>query len=158
LTAPADRKFSRWVRAYGVTRLARALNVSRQAVQGWIKSNPRFVPGLDSVKRIIAVSTEHPCGVGRLTLQDMALTIDATGARPIPIGAAKYIAETYGYDQVIIVARKVGDTGGEHCTTYGADKANCDVAASIGEFLKFKVMGWAQENTVVHAEPEEKPS
>ena len=43
--------------------------------------------------------------------------------KPIPISAAKHIAEKYDYDQVIIIARKVGD-GGEHCTTYGRDKDN----------------------------------
>jgi len=65
---------------------------------------------------------------------------------PIPISAAKLIATTYDYDQVVIIARKVD--GGEHCTTYGVDKANCDVAARIGDFLKFKVMNWAKENAV----------
>lgn len=65
--------------------------------------------------------------------------------KPIPISAAKKIAEQYGYDQVVVIARKVGDKGGEHCTTYGADKANCEVAARIGEFLKYKVMGWIKE-------------
>lgn len=65
---------------------------------------------------------------------------------PIPISAAKLIAATYDYDQVVIIARKVG--GGEHCTTYGVDKANCDVAARIGDFLKFKVMNWSKENAV----------
>lgn len=63
--------------------------------------------------------------------------------KPIPIWTAKDIAKDYGYDQVIIIARKVGE--GEHCTTYGVDKANCDVAARIGDFLKFKVMGWVEE-------------
>lgn len=63
--------------------------------------------------------------------------------KPIPISAAKQIAEKYGYDQVIVIARAVGE--GEHCTTYGKDKANCDVAAQCGDFLKFKVMGWAAE-------------
>lgn len=58
----------------------------------------------------------------------------------IPITAGRRIAEEYGYDQVVIVARKVG--GGEHCTTYGVDKANCDVAARIGNFFKFRLMGW----------------
>ena len=67
--------------------------------------------------------------------------------KPIPISAARIIANEYGYDQVIIIARKVsnpGDNhiGGEHCTTYGIDKANCDVAARCGDFLKYKVMGW----------------
>lgn len=74
--------------------------------------------------------------------------------KPIPIHAARHIAEYYGYDQVVIIARKVGDKGGEHCTTYGRDKANCDVAARIGDFLKFKVMGWVAENTVDY-EPKE---
>lgn len=69
--------------------------------------------------------------------------------KPIPIAAARKIAESYGYDQVIIIARKVGqdpEPHGEHCTTYGVDKANCDVAARIGHFLKFKVMGWSDES------------
>lgn len=68
---------------------------------------------------------------------------------PIPIDAAKRIAEDYGYDQVIIIARRVGEaneTHGEHCTTYGVDRANCAAAARIGDFLKFKVMGWIKEN------------
>lgn len=64
----------------------------------------------------------------------------------IPIAAAKRIAEEYGYHQVVIIARAVGEGGGEHCTTYGVDKANCAVAAKIGDFLKYKVMGWAREN------------
>ena len=67
---------------------------------------------------------------------------------PIPIAAAKRIALDYGYDQVIVVARAVG--GGEHVTTYGRDKPNCDVAARIGNFLKHKIMGWAEENGAAH--------
>ena len=63
---------------------------------------------------------------------------------PIPISKAKEIADEYGYDQVIIIARHVGDSGGEHCTTYGKDKDNCAVAARIGDFLKYKVMGWVK--------------
>lgn len=65
--------------------------------------------------------------------------------RAIPISAAECIAELYGYDQVIIIARKVGEDPaphGEHCTTYGRNKAHCDVAARCGEFLTRKVMGW----------------
>lgn len=60
----------------------------------------------------------------------------------IPIRAGKEIADKYGYDQVVIVARKVGEGGGEHVTTYGVDKANCAVAARIGNFFKHKLMGW----------------
>lgn len=64
--------------------------------------------------------------------------------KPIPISAAKQIAEEYDYDQVVIIARRVDQ--GEHVTTYGKDKANCDVAARIGDFLKYKVMGWVKDN------------
>lgn len=68
---------------------------------------------------------------------------------PIPISEAENIAHKYGYDQVIIIARRVGEDPapcGEHLTTYGRDKSHCDVAARIGGFLKFKVMGWTAEN------------
>jgi hypothetical protein len=64
----------------------------------------------------------------------------------IPITCAKRIAEEYGYDQVMIYARKVGDSGGEHMTTYGATKAHCSAMARIGDFLKYKIMGWTQVN------------
>lgn len=72
--------------------------------------------------------------------------------KPIPISAAERIAKDYGYDQVIIIARKVGDAPdphGEHCTTYGINKAHCEVAARAGDFLKYKVMGWAVEKELV---------
>ncbi len=62
----------------------------------------------------------------------------------IPIAAAQRVAEQYDYDQVVIIARKVGDGGGEHVTTYGRDKANCEVAAHIGDFIKHKIMGWPE--------------
>lgn len=68
--------------------------------------------------------------------------------KPIPVSAAKEIAEQFDYDQVVIYARKVGENGGEHMTTYGKDKSHCDVAAHIGDFLKYKVMGWVKEDTV----------
>lgn len=64
----------------------------------------------------------------------------------IPIAAAERIAKEYGYDQVVIVGRRVG--GFEHCTTYGVDAANCSVAARIGDFFKFKLMGWKREEGV----------
>jgi len=64
----------------------------------------------------------------------------------IPIEAAKHIADKYNYDQVIIIARKVGDEGGEHVTTYGKDKTHCSIAAKCGDFLKHKIMGWHKED------------
>lgn len=64
--------------------------------------------------------------------------------RAIPISAARLVAEKYGYDQVIIIARKTGIHGIEHCTTYGVNAEHCSVAARIGDFLKYKVMQWAK--------------
>lgn len=62
--------------------------------------------------------------------------------KPIPISVAERIAKAYDYDQVVIIARKVGE--GEHCTTYGRDKANCNVAAAIGNFLTTEIMRWVK--------------
>lgn len=67
--------------------------------------------------------------------------------KPIPISAAEKVAKQYGYDQVIIIARKVGespDPHGEHVTTYGVNKVHCDVAARCGHALK-RFMGWPDE-------------
>lgn len=58
-----------------------------------------------------------------------------TGRR-IPIRVAKEIAHEYGYEQVIIVARKTGPQGVEWCTTYGRNRAHCDAAAKIGDALR----------------------
>ena len=63
----------------------------------------------------------------------------------IPISAAQRIAKDYGYDQVIIYARVCHDSPephGEHMTTYGRNKEHCVAAAKIGNFLKYKIMGW----------------
>ena len=65
--------------------------------------------------------------------------------KPIPISAAKRIAKDYGYDQVIIHARKTGedpDPHGEHLTTYGINKIHCRIASTVGEYLKREIMGW----------------
>lgn len=66
----------------------------------------------------------------------------------IPITAAERIAKEYGYDQVVIIARKVGEGPdqdyGEHVTTYGINKEHCDSAALQGKALK-KFMGWPDE-------------
>lgn len=61
----------------------------------------------------------------------------------IPISAAEDIAKKYGYDQVLIYARKTGDPpeAGEHMTTYGINKAHCSAMAQIGRVLQ-KFMGW----------------
>ena len=62
-------------------------------------------------------------------------------AKRIPITAAKRIAQDYGYDQVVIIARKVGPDGKQWMTTYGRDKAHCKVASLMGSKLA-QFMGW----------------
>jgi hypothetical protein len=74
----------------------------------------------------------------------------------IPVSAAKHIADRYGYDQVVIIARRVGDESephGEHVTTYGRDKAHCGVAARVGNFIKHKIMGWPEYESAPQAVP-----
>lgn len=60
----------------------------------------------------------------------------------IPVKAAERIAKEYGYDQVIIIARKVGWEGAESVTTYGVNKQHCSIAAYIGSYIKQNIMGW----------------
>lgn len=60
----------------------------------------------------------------------------------LPIKEAKGIADRHNWDQVIIVARKVGDDGYEHVVTYGKDKAHCEAAARAGQALKHHLMRW----------------
>jgi hypothetical protein len=65
----------------------------------------------------------------------------------IPVSAAKHIAKQYGYDQVVILARRVGEAPeprGEHITTYGVNPAHCEVAAVMGDKLKV-ICGWPED-------------
>lgn len=62
----------------------------------------------------------------------------------IPVSAAEVVAKKYGYDQVIIIGRKVGadpEPHGEHLTTYGVNKEHCKAAAKVGDRLK-EIMKW----------------
>lgn len=61
--------------------------------------------------------------------------------KPIPISAGAKIAKDYGYEQVVIYARKTGYDGGEHMTTYGVTKVHCGIAALIGKTLQ-RLMCW----------------
>ena len=60
----------------------------------------------------------------------------------LPIKEAKAIAQAYGWDQVVIVARKVGDSGYEHVVTYGKGSAHCEAAARVGMAVKHHLMRW----------------
>lgn len=73
----------------------------------------------------------------------------------IPIKVAQQIAEQYGYDQVMIYARKVDRPagvgehakmeikGGEHMTTYGVTREHCEAMKRTADYLKNKILGWA---------------
>lgn len=76
----------------------------------------------------------------------MTAAITERDMKPIPISAAKRIADKYGYDQVIVVGRRTGDTPphGEHCTTYGVNRVHCNVAAIIGRFFTQELMQWGK--------------
>ncbi|MCY1704512.1 hypothetical protein [Pannonibacter sp. SL95] len=60
----------------------------------------------------------------------------------LPIKTARNIALKYGWDQVIIVARKVGEPGREHVITYGFGQANSEAAARAGNAIKHHLMRW----------------
>lgn len=87
---------------------------------------------------------QHPDGLDRVLANQDAYGINKRSMRDIPIAAAEKIAKSYGYDQVVIMARRVGNEPhphGEHITTYGVNKAHCDVAAIMGDKLK-EIAGW----------------
>lgn len=54
----------------------------------------------------------------------------------IPISAAKEIADKYGFEQVVIFARKTGEGGTEHLTTFGVTPTHCRIAAKMADVLK----------------------
>jgi len=58
----------------------------------------------------------------------------------IPITAAERIGKDHTYDQVIIYARRVGETGVEWVTTWGKDRTHCDAAARIGDAIGRQVV------------------
>jgi len=64
-------RFAKWVRAYGVARLARTLGVTRTAVQHWITKDPRRMPSRTNSRRIVSLSTVDPREIGPLELEDI---------------------------------------------------------------------------------------
>lgn len=106
----------------------------------------------DIVKTVVRYCPDWRCQRERgIELGELSVTSvpkpAAPGNRPmvpIPIQAARRVADAYGYDQVIVVARRVGmdpDPHGEHVTTYGVNAEHCAAAAQCGKALQ-KFMGW----------------
>ena len=70
--------------------------------------------------------------------------------KPIPISAAKLIADRYEKDQVIVIAwdYKYGKT---HVTTFGKTVDDCSQAAIAGNRIKRDFLGWPDK--LCHAMP-----
>lgn len=62
----------------------------------------------------------------------------------IPISTALRVANDHEYDQIVILGRRVGESGQEHVTTAGRTTEHCRVAARMGDYLKHRVMGWPE--------------
>ena len=61
----------------------------------------------------------------------------------VPIAAAKRLAKQYGYEQVIIIARKVSrDSHGGSMATYGTTRKHCDEAADVGNSMVERILHW----------------
>jgi len=61
----------------------------------------------------------------------------------IPIRAAKFVAEEFNLDQVILLAFSK-TTGQTHVVTYGKTVADCEQAAQGGNRMK-RALGWPEE-------------
>ena len=57
----------------------------------------------------------------------------------IPIACAASLGHAHRYDQVIILARRIGDDGLEWVTTWGKNPQHCAAAARIGDALRDNV-------------------
>lgn len=67
-----NSRFARWVRAYGIARLARTLGLfDRKSVKVWIRPGSTSKPSVINAKRIVALSTADPKEIGPLNLEDM---------------------------------------------------------------------------------------
>ena len=123
---------------------ARALSRGMDRAADMLETGSKMLVAEDDL-----ADAHHTLGVSRSVMADVASDLrlamrlgsmaDMVLMAPIPIAAAREIAGP----------RRCHDTPephGEHVTTYGRNAQHCSVAARIGNFLKFKVMGWAEED------------
>ena len=62
----------------------------------------------------------------------------------IQLSEMEELCTKYGFDQVIVLARKVGEGGYENLGTHGVDMEHSAAAEAIGVHLRIKVMGWVE--------------
>jgi hypothetical protein len=62
--------------------------------------------------------------------------------KAIPPAAARRIAQAYGYDQVIVLGRRLDSSGeqGEHVTAWGPNEAATRDAARLGELARRTIL------------------
>lgn len=62
--------------------------------------------------------------------------------KAIPPAAARRIAQAYGYDQVIVLGRRLNEPGeaGEHVTAWGPNESATRDAARLGELARRTIL------------------
>jgi|SRR5271165_3985242 len=70
----------------------------------------------------------------------------ARGPQPVSHEALGNLMKYYGWDQAILIART--EDGDECVTTSGIGYRNGKIAQEMGEFMKFKVMGWQHDTSL----------
>lgn len=69
-------------------------------------------------------------------------------AKPIPVHEGRSIAQRYGYDQILIIGRKVDPDGEQWHTTYGRNREHCDAAG--------RIMRWLERQMDAYDDPEKR--
>jgi len=138
-------RFTLEKRALDAAQRALTHSSTEQEPERYFASGPEghFYTADLTLARKLVTSCEH---ADDWTITDLTGVSAVDAALPIPVEAARSIADRFGYDQVMVIARRVGDeplAHGEHVTTYGRGEHRA-VAARLGDFIKHKVMGWPQ--------------
>ena len=66
----AQDRFRRWVNTYGVSRLGRSLQTDRRTIHSWLHRVHPYLPSIERVRIMIALSTIEPLHDGPLTYED----------------------------------------------------------------------------------------
>lgn len=64
-------RFRRWVRRFGVSRLAKELGTHRSVVHSWLHPTRPHPPKLDTARRILTLANQEPLGTVRLRWSDV---------------------------------------------------------------------------------------
>ncbi len=64
-----SKRFTAWVRAYGLYGIEKAIGVTRWAVRQWLKGE--CAPREDNARAIMLLSQQFPKDVGPLTYEDI---------------------------------------------------------------------------------------